>query len=59
MVYILIVLWASYGSSTAGRAALSIEFNSMEACQAAAKEIRKQSDEYEKKVGTLICAAKG
>jgi hypothetical protein len=57
--YILIVLWAAYGSSLSGRAALAVEFDSEPACQAAAAAIRRQSDAGAANVATLVCAAKG
>lgn len=59
MIYILIVLWFGDSTYTAGKAALAVEFNSKQACQAAAAEIRRQSSDYGRRVGTLVCAAKG
>jgi hypothetical protein len=58
MVYVLIVMWYGFGSSWAGKAALSVEFNSREACQAAASEIYKQRPQGAE-IGALVCAAKG
>lgn len=59
MIYILIVLWFGDSQQTTGKAALAVEFNDHKSCQAAAAEIRRQSSDYGRRVGTLICAAKG
>jgi hypothetical protein len=58
MIYILIIMW--YGSSTSysGKAALAVEFNDLQSCQAAAAEIRTQQD-FTHRVGTVLCAQKG
>lgn len=58
MIYILIVMWFGQSASYSGKAAISVEFNSLEACQAAAKSIKQQSDTYAQ-IGTIVCAAKG
>lgn len=58
MIYILIVLWIGTYTSSAGKAALAVEFNTIESCRAAAEEIRRQAD-YTHKVATAVCAAKG
>lgn len=54
MTYILIVMWMGILSYDSGKASLSVEFNDLKSCQAAAKEIRKQSSP-----DVIICAAKG
>lgn len=61
MIYILIVMWLGTSSGGAGKAALSVEFNDLKSCQAAAAEIKKQAfeDHYYNKVGALVCAEKG
>lgn len=56
MTYILIVAWLSIsgGGSSRSSAAMSVEFNSLQACQAASAEISRQGN-----VQTILCAAKG
>ena len=54
MIYILIAYLYGGTQSTAGKAALAIEFNDLPACRAAAAEIRRQ-----KSPDVLLCAAKG
>lgn len=54
MTYILISMWI-YSASRAGAAAsISVEFNDLKSCQAAAALITKQRPAH-----ILICAAKG
>lgn len=61
MIYILIVMWLGTSTGGAGKAAISVEFNDMQSCQAAAAEIRKQTKDeaYYNKIGALLCAQKG
>lgn len=59
MIYILIFVWQAY-SSSAPTSALSVEFNSEPACQAAAKEIRRQeAKDNAVNLPLIVCAAKG
>lgn len=54
MTYILISMWI-YSASRAGAAAsITVEFNDLKSCQAAAALISKQRPAH-----VLICAAKG
>lgn len=58
MTYILIVMWMGLSNNYSGKAALTMEFNSLKSCQAAAAEIKRQEQPYAI-VGTLVCAEKG
>jgi hypothetical protein len=58
MIYILIFVWQAY-SGNAETSTNAIEFNSLEACQAASVELRKQAIKERAAVPLLICAAKG
>ena len=58
MIYVLIFVWlGGYGDKTS--TSQSIEFYSAEACQAAAKEIRRQGTKEVASVPLLVCAYKG
>ena len=54
MIYILIVMWAGFSQSTAGKTSLAVEFNTLEACQATQEAIRKQNSP-----SVALCAEKG
>jgi len=58
MIYILIVLWGSYMSSSSGKAAIAVEFNDLASCRAAAAEIQRQSETGNKPYA-ILCAQKG
>ena len=58
MIYILIVMWMGNGTGTSGKAAITVEFNDLPSCRAAAAEITKQSD-YGFRPSTILCAQKG
>jgi hypothetical protein len=55
MTYILVVFLSIYSKPSS---LVGIEFNSLEACQAAATEIRKQRNS-DTSIGILFCSAKG
>jgi len=57
MIYILVV--AMVGFNAKGVAVGSVEFNTQAACQAAAKEWKRQYDKADTREGVVFCAAKG
>ena len=57
MIYILILTYVAYGDTAATMA--SIEFNTLESCQAAAKEWKRQYDKNHTNTGIVFCAEKG
>ena len=58
MIYILIFVWQAY-LGDAPTSALSVEFKTIEACQAAAGEVRKQAAHDHAELPLLMCAQKG
>jgi hypothetical protein len=59
MSYILIVMWMGMSSSYSGKAAISVEFNSLKSCLAAADALKRQDNRGGSEIGAILCAAKG
>lgn len=55
MKYILIIILIGVHRS----AALTVEFNDLPSCRAAAAEIQKQTEQAATVPGAILCAAKG
>lgn len=55
MTYILIIMWIGSMSNNSGKAAISVEFNTKEACMEAARAIQQQNSS----TSVVVCAAKG
>lgn len=60
MIYILIFIWVNHPFDNAPLASTVAEFNGLAACQAAAKEVRRQdAARTGASVPLILCAAKG
>lgn len=62
MMYLLIFVWLTEPYQNASQSSVVAEFNTREACMAAADEVRRQSKvtkHGDSRVPLLMCAAKG